>query len=488
MKNVIVIGSGIGGIATALRLNALGYKVSVFENNNYPGGKLSSFKLGEYRFDAGPSLLTMPHYIDELFQLYDENPQDYFRYKKKDISCKYFWNDSIVLNAYSEKNKFIDEINKVLGIEKKIVLKYFEKAKRKYDLTKSIFLEKSLHKLKTYVSIDLVRGIFNLSLFQINKTLNDVNLEELKEPHLVQLFNRFATYNGSSPFKTPGIMTLIQHLEQEYGTFVSEDGMINITQSLYELAKRNGVVFNFNSLVEKINLTNNRVVGVQVEGKNYVSDFVISNMDIVPTYRKLLQHSYQPDKILNQERSSSALIFYWGINSTFKNLELHNILFSGNYELEFKSIFELNSIYNDPTVYINITSKDVPKDAPKGCENWFVMINSPNDNGQNWDKIVKGIRKNIISKINSILKVDISRYIEFEKVFTPKTIEKNTQSYMGSLYGSSSNDYMSAFLRHPNFSSHIENLYFCGGSVHPGGGIPLCLLSAKIVSQLIQKK
>lgn len=488
MKKVIIIGSGIGGIATALRLNALGYKVSVFENNNYPGGKLSSFKLGEYRFDAGPSLLTMPHYIDELFQLYDENPQHYFRYKKKYISCKYFWNDSIVLNAYSEKKKFIDEINKVLGVEKEIVLKYLEKAKRKYDLTKSIFLEKSLHKLKTYLSIDLVRGIFNLSLFQINKTLNDVNLEELKEPHLVQLFNRFATYNGSSPYKTPGIMTLIQHLEQEFGTFVSEDGMINITQSLYELAKRNGVVFNFNSLVEKINLTNNRVTGVQVEGKNYVSNYVISNMDIVPTYRKLLQYSYQPDKILNQERSSSALIFYWGINSTFKNLELHNILFSGNYELEFKSIFELNSIYNDPTVYINITSKDVQKDAPKGCENWFVMINCPNDNGQNWDKIVKGVRKNVISKINSILKVDISRYIEFEKVFTPKTIEKNTQSYMGSLYGSSSNDYMSAFLRHPNFSSHIENLYFCGGSVHPGGGIPLCLLSAKIVSQLIKNK
>jgi phytoene dehydrogenase-like protein len=116
------------------------------------------------------------------------------------------------------------------------------------------------------------------------------------------------------------------------------------------------------------------------------------------------------------------------------------------------------------------------------------MINCPNDNGQNWDKIVKGVRKNVISKINSILKVDISRYIEFEKVFTPKTIEKNTQSYMGSLYGSSSNDYMSAFLRHPNFSSHIENLYFCGGSVHPGGGIPLCLLSAKIVSQLIKNK
>ena len=487
MKKAIIIGSGIGGLATALRLKAQGLDVVVFENNSYPGGKLSSFNLGQYRFDAGPSLLTMPHYIDELFELFNENPKDYFNYKRKDISCKYFWEDKTVLNAYSDKNKFINEINKVLKVDKNIVTKYLLKAKKKYDLTKNIFLEQSLHKIKTYLSFDLIKGIFNLYMFQINKTLDTVNQDELKEPHLVQLFNRFATYNGSSPFKTPGMMTLIQHLEQEYGTFVSKKGMINISKSIFDLAKRNGVKFQFNKLVNEIVVKNNKVVGVKVNNTVIESDFVVSNMDIVPTYKKLLKKSYQPKKVLNQERSSSALIFYWGIKKTFKNLELHNILFSNNYKKEFDSIFELGTISDDPTVYINITSKDVVSDAPKESENWFVMINSPNDTGQDWNEIIKTVRKNTINKINRTLNIDIESFIEFEKVFSPKTIEKNTQSYLGSLYGSSSNNKMSAFLRHPNFSKHIQNLYFCGGSVHPGGGIPLCLLSAKIVSELIKK-
>ena len=488
MKKAIIVGAGVGGLATALRLKAQGLDVLVIENNSYPGGKLSSFNLGKYRFDAGPSLLTMPHYIDELFELFNENPKDYFNYKKKDISCKYFWDDSTVLNAYSDKKKFVNEINKVLKVDKKVISKYLQKAKNKYVLTKSIFLEKSLHKIGTFLSIDLIKAILNLHVFQIHKTLNKVNQDELKEPHLVQLFNRFATYIGSSPYKTPGMMSLIQHLEHEQGTFVSEKGMINIPNTLYDLAKRNGVKFEFNKLVSEIVLNKNKVIGVKVNNTIIKSDIVVSNMDIVPTYKKLLKKSYQPKKVLDQERSSSALIFYWGIKKSFKNLELHNILFSNNYKKEFDSIFDLSTISNDPTVYINITSKDIVSDAPKGCENWFVMINSPYNTGQDWNKIIKTVRKNIINKINNILSTDIENFIEFEKVYSPKTLEKNTQSYLGSLYGSSSNDKTSAFLRHPNFSKHIENLYFCGGSVHPGGGIPICLLSGKIVSELIKKQ
>ena len=488
MKKAIIIGSGIGGIATALRLRSMNYDVTVFENNDFPGGKLTSFDLGHYRFDAGPSLLTMPHFIDELFILFNENPRDYFNYKKKDISCKYFWDDGTKLNAYSEKSKFINEINKVLGVNESTVSTYLLNAKRKYDLTKSMFLEQSLHKLKTYLSKDLLIGLSNVFSFQINKTLNQVNELELKEPHLVQLFNRFATYNGSSPYKTPGMMTLVQHLEQEYGTYVSDKGMNNITKSLYDLALRQGIDFKFNSFVSQILISGKRAIGVSVGEESYSSDIVVSNMDIVPTYRNLLKNHYQPEKTLSQERSSSALIFYWGINKEFKNLDLHNIFFSNDYKKEFQSIFEKKSIFSDPTVYINITSKDVKGDAPDNCENWFVMINSPNDSGQDWDNMIDEVKSNILKKINRLLNIDLEDYIEYEKVYTPKTIESNTQSYMGSLYGSSSNNLMSAFLRHPNFSNKILNLYFCGGSVHPGGGIPLCLLSAKIVSQLIKNK
>jgi len=488
LKKAIIIGSGIGGIATALRLRSMNYDVTVFENNNYPGGKLASFDLGPYRFDAGPSLLTMPHFIDELFVLFNENPRDYFNYKKKDISCRYFWDDGTKLNAYSEKSKFINEINKVLGVKESTISTYLLNAKRKYDLTKSMFLEQSLHKLKTYLSKDLLIGLCNVFSFQINKTLNQVNELELKEPHLVQLFNRFATYNGSSPYKTPGMMTLVQHLEQEYGTYVSDKGMNNITKSLYDLALRQGIDFKFNSFVSQILVSGKRAIGVSVGEESYSSDIVVSNMDIVPTYRNLLKNYYQPEKTLSQERSSSALIFYWGINKEFKNLDLHNIFFSNDYKKEFQSIFEKKSIFSDPTVYINITSKDVKGDAPDNCENWFVMINSPNDSGQDWDNMIDEVKSNILKKINRLLNIDLEDYIEYEKVYTPKTIESNTQSYMGSLYGSSSNNLMSAFLRHPNFSNKILNLYFCGGSVHPGGGIPLCLLSAKIVSQLIKNK
>ena len=488
MKKAIIIGSGIGGIATALRLRSMNYDVTVFENNNYPGGKLASFDLGPYRFDAGPSLLTMPHFIDELFVLFNENPRDYFNYKKKDISCRYFWDDGTKLNAYSEKSKFINEINKVLGVKESTISTYLLNAKRKYDLTKSMFLEQSLHKLKTYLSKDLLIGLCNVFSFQINKTLNQVNELELKEPHLVQLFNRFATYNGSSPYKTPGMMTLVQHLEQEYGTYVSDKGMNNITKSLYDLALRQGIDFKFNSFVSQILISGKRAIGVSVGEESYSSDIVVSNMDIVPTYRNLLKNYYQPEKTLSQERSSSALIFYWGINKEFKNLDLHNIFFSNDYKKEFQSIFEKKSIFSDPTVYINITSKDVKGDAPDNCENWFVMINSPNDSGQDWDNMIDEVKSNILKKINRLLNIELEDYIEYEKVYTPKTIESNTQSYMGSLYGSSSNNLMSAFLRHPNFSNKILNLYFCGGSVHPGGGIPLCLLSAKIVSQLIKNK
>jgi phytoene dehydrogenase-like protein len=211
-------------------------------------------------------------------------------------------------------------------------------------------------------------------------------------------------------------------------------------------------------------------------------------MDVFHTYKKLLPNEIPPINRLKQERSSSAVIFYWGIKQSFPDLDLHNIFFSKNYKKEFQAIFKDRTVSEDPTIYINITSKEVVGDAPKGCENWFIMINTPADHGQDWTQIVNRLRSHIITNISKRLKVDLKNLIVCEEVLTPPDIESKTQSYMGALYGASSNDTMAAFLRHPNFSNRIKNLYFCGGSVHPGGGIPLCLLSAKIVDELIPGK
>lgn len=486
-KRVGIIGSGVSGLSASIRLSNMGYEVNVFEANKYPGGKLTSFKLGNYRFDAGPPLFTMPEYVDELFRLFNENPRRFFNYKKKEIICKYFWQDGKKITAYADKDKFFNEINSEFGVSSKILKKYLDKAKKKYDLTSDLFLKKSLHKLGTFLSIKTIKALSKLSIFEIGKTLSEVNEGILKEPHLVQFYNRYATYNGSSPYSTPGIMTVIQHLESHYGTYIPEGGMHSITKSLYELAKRQGVIFNFNECVSEIILKGSRAIGLVVDGKNLFFDTVISNMDIYPTYEKLLPKVKFPSKIKNQERSSSAVIFYWGVSKKFDNLDLHNVFFSKDYRKEFNSIFNQKNIHDDPTIYVNITSKEIPTDSPENCENWYVMINTCGDNGQNWDLEVKKLKKIVLEKLESILGESISPFIEEEKIFTPKIIEKRTKSHKGSLYGSSSNGLFSAFLRHPNFSRKIKNLYFCGGSVHPGGGIPLCLLSAKITTELINK-
>ena len=206
--------------------------------------------------------------------------------------------------------------------------------------------------------------------------------------------------------------------------------------------------------------------------------------DVYNTYRNLLNEK-RKIKALEQERSSSAFIFNWGIKKVFKELDLHNIFFSNNYKEEFDYIFNKKQLYSDPTVYINITCKDLPNDSPKGCENWYVMVNSPYDNNQNWEKIKDELKSSIVKKINKILSINIEEYIVEERIVTPQDIETSTNSYKGSLYGTSSNNIYSAFLRHPNFSPKITNLYFCGGSVHPGGGIPLCIMSGKIISEIV---
>lgn len=487
MPKALVVGAGIGGIASALRLRKKGYDVTVVEANEYPGGKLHAIEKEGFRFDLGPSLFTMPHLVTELFELFGKNSEEHFQYKQKETICNYFWEDGLRFTAASKIDDFISQASKTFDEPHSNISRYIDKNKKKYDLTAPIFLEKSLHKLDTYLSIQTLRSIFQMGILDINDTLNETNKRFFTNPKLVQLFNRFATYNGSSPYTTPGIMSMIPHLEMDFGTFFPKGGMHQISLSLYKLALDEGIMFNLNEEVQEIIIVDNQVTGAISTKNTYKTDIIVSNMDIYPTYRRLLRKQKAPEKTLAQERSSSALIFYWGINREFPELDLHNIFFSAFYEKEFNAIFNDKSLFHDPTVYINITSKDNPTDAPEGTENWFVMINAPGNYGQDWEMLKVKARQNIISKINKVLNIDLDKLIITEHILDPVSIEKNTSSYRGALYGAASNNKFAAFLRHPNFSNTIKNLYFCGGSVHPGGGIPLCLLSAKIIGDLVPK-
>ncbi len=487
-KKAIIIGSGIAGISSAIRLKMKGYDVQVFEKNAYPGGKLSAFNLENYRFDAGPSLFTMPAFVDEIFEIANKNPRDYYQYIKHNKSCHYFWDDGTRLEADSDIATLSRKVSETFGTPIGIIEKKLEKASFINDTIGSLFLEKSLHQIKNFINVKTIKAIFKINSLDIHKTLHKTNVDDLKHPKLVQMFDRYATYNGSNPFKTPGIMGIIPHYEHNIGTFFPIKGMNSITSSLVKLAENIGVTFLYNSQVEEIILdnNNNKIAGVRVNGKNHFSDLVFSNMDVYFTYSKLLPKIKSPKKTLSQERSSSAIIFYWGIKKEFPELDLHNIFFSDKYKEEFNCIFDQKTISNDPTVYINISSKLAKEDAPQGCENWFVMVNAPANVGQNWDNLIINTKKNIIAKLNKQLNINLKNYIENEEILDPRTIESKTFSFQGSLYGTASNSKFSAFLRHPNFKNSIKGLYFVGGSVHPGGGIPLCLLSAKIATDHVK--
>ena len=488
-QNAVIIGAGIAGIASAIRLRMQGYEVAVYEKNSYPGGELSHFNLGEHQFDAGPSLFTQPENIKALFDLCGVPMEKYFSYVQMPVSCNYFYEDGTRVEAFADNQLFANELEEKLGEPRLNTLRFLEQSAKIYNHIGTLFLQNSLHKFNTLWSAGVLNALKYTRLPYLFKSMHQLHQQQFNTAKTIQLFNRYATYNGSNPYKAPAMLTMIPHLEHNLGSYYPTGGMISITNALFQLAKDIGVQFHFDMPVERIIYAENNVKGVVVDGKNRWANLVVSNMDVYFTYKQLMNAPIVAEEVLKQERSSSAYIFYWGINKWFKELSLHNIFFTSDYKTEFDHLFNTGKVFDDPTVYINITAKCEPGiQAPEGKENWFVMVNAPANKGQDWDEYGKIYRAAIIKKLSRMLGEDVESLIEEEHVLTPVSIESKTASYMGSLYGTSSNSKMAAFMRHPNFSKNVKGLYFVGGSVHPGGGIPLCLSSAKIMADLVQKE
>ena len=474
-----MIGAGIAGLSSAIRLAAKGVHVTVLEQQDTYGGKMGVWEQDGYRYDTGPSLFTMPQYVNELLTI-DGKSDVTFEYDELENIGNYFWEDGTQMTATKDVEQLKDEFLKQLSEPKENIDAYLADSKIKFEITNHVFLEKSLHKLKTYLSWGTVKSFFRLSKVDIFKNMNAQNELRFNNPKTVQFFNRYATYNGSNPYQASATLNVIPHYEFGFGAFFPKKGIRSIADALYQKAIHLGVIFQFSTQVSKVEKIGERYI---VNGDTE-SDILICNMDVASAAKGPLKN-FVSSKRKKYEPSSSALIFYWGIDREFKELDLHNIFFSSDYMKEFENIFHNRKIDNDPTVYIHISSKCKVDDAPVGCENWFVMVNAPYVAGQDWEKMINVARENILIKVSKRLGTDISRHIRLEHKLTPELIQSKTGSYKGALYGSSSNDRMAAFLRQPNFSSGHKGLYFCGGSVHPGGGIPLCLLSGKITTDII---
>lgn len=482
--NCAVIGSGIAGLATAIRLKSRGFNVDVFEANEYPGGKLTEKNGSGYRFDLGPSVFTMPHLIDELFVLAGKNPRDYFSYTRLDTSFKYFFEGGKCITAFADRQKFAKEIVEKTSDSEESLLRYLEDISTKYDITNEVFSENSLHIAGNYLKKKFLSGILNFHKIDAFNSMHEGNKRFFKDPNVIQLFDYYASYVGSNPLVAPATLNLISHLVLNIGTCMPDKGMYSIIMALVKLAEDIGVRFFYNSCVDEILVKDRAAIGIKVKERVLPYDRVISNMDVYYTYERLLPREKKPTRILNQPKSSSVIAFYWGVKGTHPELDIHNMLFTRDEHQEYSTVFEGGNISNDPSVYLCITSKHVKSDAPTGSENWFALVTAPNDQNQDWEEIISRTRKNVISKVNRMLSVDIEPLIEFEDMLAPPLIKQRYSSAFGAIFGNSSNNKFAAFLRHPNFSRRIKGLYFAGGTVHPGAGIPMCLNSAKIIDKV----
>lgn len=489
-KKICVIGAGLGGLSAAIRLANKGFEVDLYEQNSAPGGKAGEINERGYRFDTGPSLLTMPQVIKDLFSECGETIEDYLSINRLELICKYFYPDGSIINAYSDQDKFGKEIDEKTSDNSASLNKYLTYCKTIYELAGDLFLTKDPTSISTYLNSKALKTLMNVGKIDPFRTINKANESFFKDQRLVQLFNRYATYNGSNPYLAPATLNIIPHVEYNQGSFIPVGGIYSISKALNKLAEKKGVNTFLNQKVDEIILENKEVKAIKVNDKIIKYDKIISNVDVNFTFKNLIKNfeSRESRRYEKKLPSFSGLVFYWGIKKEFPELETHNILFSKDYRKEFDDLFNNKTIHNDPTVYIYISSKLNKGDAPTGKENWFVMVNAPHIQNQNWESEIKSARKNVVKKINNFLNTDIESLIEFEKIMSPVDIQNRTGSYLGSIYGISSNDKFAAFMRQSNKSKTVKNLYFCGGSAHPGGGIPLVILSGKIVSDIIESE
>lgn len=487
-KTCAVIGSGIAGLAAAIRLQHQGFTVTVFEKNASAGGKMNELNTDGFRFDKGPTVLTKPEYVEELFELCGKHASDHWNSKPVEPIFNYFFEDGTVVRSSKDQQQFAANVESNTEASALSVLKFLEQSETKHFLTDEVFLQRSLHKFKNYFNWSTLRGILNFGKVDVFRSMNSANSKQFADQKVVDIFNRYASYNGSNPYLAPATLNVIAHYEITLGTYFSEGGIHRIISVLQALAEEIGVTFRFNSAIKEILTEGSRATAIRTENGQENFDLIVSNSDVYNTYKQLLPNLAAPKRFIEQPRSSSVIVFYWGMNSTFPQLGLHNMFLTNDSKQEYEHLFGTGMLYEDPTIHLTISSKMNATDAPEGQENWSALISVPHDSGQDWNALVAQSRKRVIKKLNGILNTDIEPHIVFEEVLDPPKVNAETNAAFGAVFGNNSNSMFSAFLRHPNFSSQLENLFFCGGTAHPGPGIPLCLLSAKIVSNLIQEK
>lgn len=496
MAKISVIGAGIGGMSAAARLAKQGHQVTVFENSDQSGGKCRTEWFGDYAFDTGPSLLTLPAVFRDLFLKTGKRIEHVLDISPVDPAFNYNFADGSKVTFPNLSNpKTYKEIEKSFGISasegwRQII----DRSEKMWEASRDSFIESELTSIwPLLLRKNLINQINQISPFTSLRGLS----EKLKlDPHLKMIIDRYATYTGSDPRSAPAVLLTIAFVESTFGAWHVKGGIGQLSVALEQRCRDLGVDFQFKSLVTKILVERNKVEGLVLnDGKVVHSDLVVSNSDAEYTFNSLIDNEVtsarsERKKLKAATKSLAGFSLLLGLdNSKSKSVEInhHNVYFPENYDLEFDQIFTQKVPVTDPTIYLCApTDSSMVKGADK--EAWFVLVNAPRhepESGWDWKHGGQEYAQKIINKMDN-LGLNVTNRLDFMEYRTPADLEKYAMAPGGSIYGTSSNSPVSAFLRARN-RSKVKGLFCVGGSAHPGGGLPLVGISAEIVAKAIGK-
>lgn len=491
--DIIVIGAGVGGLSAAIRLAAAGRRVLVLERNPAVGGKMAEWTEGGFRWDTGPSVVTMRPVLEELFAAAGRRLDSYLDLLPVEPLTRYFYPDGARLDISRYLSRTLEQIASFSPRDVEGYLSFLAYAARLNRLTSPVFTfgpPPSPASLANISPFDALRvGLASL------QNLDAAIRARVRSPRLRQLLGRFATYVGSSPYQASAALSVIAHVELNEGVWYPRGGVYAIARALEKLASGLGVEIRTNTEIMSIARSQDRrglyhATGVVLKnGEHLAAETVIANLDVATVYEKLLPSAPRFQRRLAQlermQPSCSGFVLLLGVEGEHPELAHHNIFFSSDYRREFRQIFRQGIPPDDPTIYVAITSKTDAGHAPAGCENWFVLVNAPAADGRfDWAAHKEEYAELILRRLAE-RGLDVRGRLRVRNVAAPPDLETMNGARRGALYGVSFNDRLAPFKRPGNRCREVEGLYFVGGTTHPGGGVPMVMLSGKVAAEMI---
>lgn len=497
-ETIVVVGAGIGGLSAAIRLAAAGKRVVVLEQNSNVGGKMSQIEADGFRWDTGPSVITMRPVLEDLFASASRSLEDYLTLLPVSPLTRYFYPDGTVLDASADPQVMADQIERIEPADVVGYRDYLDYAAKLHRITGPVFIYSRPPTWRSFLRVKPWEAL----QVDVWRTMDDKIRQFVKSPHMRQLLGRFATYAGSSPYKASTTLNVIADVELNGGVWYPKGGVFVLAEALARLATELGVVIRPSCGVQQIlheKGTSPRAVGVLLDnGERLPAAAVVANVDVTTVYQRLLADPVslrRGRQLASMEPSCSGLVMLLGVEGDYPQLAHHNIFFSTNYPAEFSAIFDEGVPPAEPTIYVAITSKTDPDHAPSGHENWFILVNAPAQpavDGQaipagrafDWSKRSQTYRELVLRRL-AAFDCDIRDRIRVQHTLTPVDLAHNTGAWRGALYGMSLNSLWAPFKRPANRALDIQGLYFVGGTTHPGGGVPLVMLSAKVATSMM---